>query len=95
MRHHVLARCGFRLDNQRFASGAYFVVAAEKKYTALKDEKGSFNAAKRIQFNFGIGLAPKETVSTWAKFPAPPADVDKVTLYLPGAPPIEDVAIGK
>jgi len=42
-----------------------------------------------------FGLAPKETVSTWAKFPAPPADVEKVTLYLPGAPPFEDVAIGK
>jgi hypothetical protein len=83
------------MDNQRFAQDAYFVDAAEKKYTVLKDEKVFFNAAKHIQFNFGIGLAPKETVSTWAKFPAPPADVEKVTLYLPGAPPFEDVAIGK
>jgi hypothetical protein len=31
----------------------------------------------------------------WAKFPAPPAATEKVTLYLEGVPPLEDVPLAK
>ena len=32
-------------------------------------------------------------VNVWAKFPAPPADVETISVYIPGIPPIEDVQI--
>jgi hypothetical protein len=41
----------------------------------------------QFQFQFGISLAPKQPVTTWAKFSAPPAVVEKITVYLLGAPP--------
>ena len=37
----------------------------------------------------------KESYSGWAKFPAPPANVEKVTIVIPKTPPFEDVPIAK
>ena len=31
----------------------------------------------------------------WAKFPAPPEATEKVTVYIMGVPPFEDVPIAK
>ena len=83
------------MDSFRFASDAYFLDANQNKYVVLKDAQGYPQAAKHEQFKFSISLAPKQTVNTWAKFAAPPADVEKVNVYLPGAPPFEDIGIGK
>ena len=38
-------------------------------------------------------LSPSSSYKVWAKFPAPPIEVDSVSIYIPGAPPIEDVRI--
>ena len=87
---------GQGLDAWRFAWAAYFVdPATNKKYETLKDQDGNPVAANHQQFGTGITLAAKQVVNTWAKFPAPPSDVEKVTVYLPGAPPFEDVAVAK
>ena len=83
------------MDSYRFAQDVYFLDPSQKKYVVLKDAQGIPQAAKHDQFAFALNLAPKQTVNTWAKFPAPPADVEKVNIYLPGAPPFEDVALGK
>jgi hypothetical protein len=83
------------MDSYRFAQDVYFLDSSQKKYVVLKDAQGIPQAAKHDQFAFALNLAPKQTVNTWAKFPAPPADVEKVNVYLPGAPPFEDVALGK
>ena len=32
-------------------------------------------------------------VNVWAKFPSPPADVESISVYIPGIPPIDDVQI--
>jgi len=87
---------GQGLDAWRFAWDAYFVDPATKqKYVTLKDENGYPVAANHQQFGTGITLAARQVVNTWAKFPAPPPDVEKVTVYLPGAPPFEDVTVTK
>jgi hypothetical protein len=87
---------GQGLDAWRFAWDAYFVdPATNKKYVTLKDQDGNPVAANHQQFGTGITLAARQVVNTWAKFPAPPTDVEKVTVYLPGAPPFEDVAVTK
>ena len=87
---------GQGLDAWRFAWDAYFVdPATDKKYVTLKDQDGNPVAANHQQFGTGITLAAKQVVNTWAKFPAPPPAVEKVTVHLPGAPPFEDVAVVK
>ena len=42
-----------------------------------------------------VDLAPGKTFKMWAKFPAPPEATEKVTLYLEGVPPFEDVPLAK
>jgi hypothetical protein len=87
---------GQGLDAWRFGSDVYFVVpGTNQKYTPAKDADGYPVAARHDEFGTGITLAPKRIVNTWAKFPAPPAEVETITVYLPGAPPFEDVAIAK
>ena len=38
-------------------------------------------------------IAPGNRINVWAKFPAPPKDVETISVYIPGIPPIEDVQI--
>jgi hypothetical protein len=60
-----------------------------KKYLVVKDADG-----KALGTNLRyLTLEPGESKAAWGKFPEPPADVRKVSVYLPGAPPFEDVPI--
>jgi len=90
-----LNHCANMEMDSYFAKEVYFLDSSQKKYVVLKDAQGIPQAAKHDQFAFALNLAPKQTGNTWAKFPAPPADVEKVNIYLPGAPPFEDIALGK
>ena len=38
-------------------------------------------------------LSPGSSYKVWAKVPAPPADVESVSLYIPGTIPMEDISI--
>jgi hypothetical protein len=43
-----------------------------------------------------LGIAPNQSLKTWAKFPAPPESSAKVTVVIPGvSEPFEDVPIAK
>jgi hypothetical protein len=82
-------------DPYRFARKETYLVdtGADTKYTVLQDSEENPVAAKHTKFAFGISLAPKQNVTTWAKFGGVPADLQQVTVYVPGAPPFEDVTI--
>jgi hypothetical protein len=72
---------------------AYVVDAANKtKYPVLKDTSGHLIAGKHAGRKVVV-LKAKETLSTWAKFPAPPPATKKVTVFIPGVEPFEDVTI--
>jgi len=81
------------LDSQRFAKDAHFTDPKGRKYPVLKGDNYEYVASKHKNFEFGITLAPKQSVTTWARFSAPPPGTEKITVYLPGAPPFEDVEI--
>jgi hypothetical protein len=70
-------------------------LGAGKKYEVLKDEKGSYIAALRSNWNdrWYDTLKPGQAFTLWMKFPAPPAEVKSVTLQVPGMSPFEDLAI--
>jgi hypothetical protein len=84
------------IDPYRLSYGAYILDAAHKmKYTLLTDPDKRPVAGRHGGQNSFIYLGPKKTLSTWAKFPAVPVGVDKVTIFIPGVPPFEDVPVSK
>jgi hypothetical protein len=67
----------------------YIDTKGKKKYLVVKDAEG-----KAIGSNLKyLTLVPGESKAAWGKFPEPPAEIQKISVYLPGAPPFEDVPI--
>lgn len=67
----------------------YYTDPAEnKKYSFLTDTDGN-----RLLDVYSGGYNAGDQHENWAKFPAPPATSSKVTVYLPGFPPFEDVPV--
>lgn len=62
--------------------------ANRKKYLVIKDSSGKCECTQ-IRGN----VAKDEPVNLWAKFPAPPDSVQKVTVVVDGFEPIDSVPI--
>jgi hypothetical protein len=71
-----------------------YLSAGNVKYTVIRDAK---NKPVATPTDGGGWLEPKiakgGSWNWWAKFPAPPADQKKYSLYLKVGPPIDDVPI--
>jgi len=79
-----------RFSGDNMALHVYYVDAKnKKKYLVIKDAEGKPVASNMTYVELEAGASR----SGWAKFPAPPAGVDKISVYLPGAPPFEGVTI--
>jgi hypothetical protein len=73
---------------------AVYVTAANKKYFMLKDSEGAYLTPLTDGIGtLSVSLPTGGQYIWWAKFPAPPADVKKITLMTPVAPPFEDVPV--
>jgi len=72
----------------------YYAVAGSTKFLILKDSQ-KYPLMVQLGNNGELTqeIKPGGTFLFWAKYPAPPADVRKFTLYTPLTPPIEDVPI--
>jgi hypothetical protein len=69
--------------------GIHLIDAAnKKKYFVVRDADGSCVCSRDI-----ANIAAGSQSVLWAKFPAPPDDVQKITVEVPHFPPIEDVPI--
>jgi hypothetical protein len=70
--------------------GAVHLIDGEskKKYFVVTDSDGHFLCSNDIS-----DIAPRSQITLWAKFPAPPSEVRKITVEIPHFVPIEDVAI--
>jgi len=62
--------------------------ASKKKYFVVADTDRTCVCSENIS-----DLAANAQVSLWAKFPAPPDDVQKITVEVPHFMPVEDVPI--
>jgi hypothetical protein len=70
----------------------YYVDAKnKKKYPIIKDTEGKPLSSNLTYLEVEAG----ETKAGWAKFPAPPSDVTAISVYIPGAPPFENVPIAQ
>jgi hypothetical protein len=65
-------------------------IAGKKKYEVARD------SARRCLCSGNLSrLDPGARLSLWAKFPAPPDDVQKISVLIPFFPPIEEVPISR
>jgi len=60
----------------------------KKKYFVVRDSDGACVCSREVQ-----AIAPGAQSVLWAKFPAPPEDVQKITVEIPHFPPFEDVPV--
>ena len=80
------------IDRKNFE--AYYLTAKNKKYFVLKDSEDQYlMPAADLGGSLDVPLQAGQSWTWWAKFPAPPADVTKLTLITPITPPFEDVPI--
>lgn len=81
-------------DAYRLAWDSYVIDGTtKKKYMVLTDSKNYPIAGKHEGGD--ITIEAGKTLTTWAKYPAPPESVEKVSLFLPGVSPFEDVPISR
>ena len=65
-----------------------------KKYLVVRDEN-DLPVTSRHDGPDGVHLPPGQTVDAWAKFAAPPDDVERISVYIPNLLPFEDIPIGR
>jgi len=75
-------------DNPKF----YFT-AGGKKYFMLADSDGTVLSTNSTGNGIEANIAPGNTFLWWAKYPAPPANVKKISFMTPVASPFDDVPI--
>jgi len=60
----------------------------KKKYFVVRDSEKKCVCSAKLK-----DLQPKSRMNLWAKFPAPPEDVQKITVVIPHFQPMDDVPI--
>lgn len=66
------------------------LIDGKNKYAVVRDKESSCLCSKGLS-----AVEPKGRRSLWARFPAPPDNVPKVTVVIPHFLPIDDVPIGR
>jgi len=64
--------------------------ANKKKYFVVRDTEGKCVCSSGMH-----DLAAGESVNVWARFPAPPDDVQKISVVVPHFSPMDDVPLSK
>lgn len=64
--------------------------AGKKKYFVVRDTEDTCVCSSNIK-----DIAPKSRKNLWAKFPAPPDDVQKISVVIPHFTPMDDVPISQ
>jgi len=78
-------------DSYRDVSGIHLLDPTnKKKYFVVTDAEKHCVCSKNIE-----DVAPGQKVNLWAKFPAPPPEVTKVTIEIPHFQPIDDAPISQ
>jgi len=62
----------------------------KKKYFVVRDSEKKCVCSSKLK-----DVLPKGRMNLWAKFPAPPDDVQKITVVIPHFQPMDDVPIGR
>jgi hypothetical protein len=80
---------GYKENGGRSFSGIHLLDSvSKKKYFVAADSDGNCLCSEGVN-----DIPPKGQVSLWAKFPAPPDNVQKITVQIPHFIPVDDVPI--
>ncbi|MGH9753435.1 MAG: hypothetical protein ACREA2_11685 [Blastocatellia bacterium] len=80
-----------KTDDYNSISGVNLIEGVgKKKYFVVRDTEGAPLCSRGLS-----SVASKSRVNLWAKFPAPPVDVSKITIAVPHFIPMEDVPISQ
>ncbi len=72
----------------------FYVTAGNKKYLMIRDPQKKTLSPHGDQFGqLGTNLDKGGTYQWWAKYPAPPAEVSKISYYTPLSAPFDNVPI--
>ena len=63
----------------------------KKKYFVVRDTENTCACSRGLSRD----IAPGSRANLWAKFPAPPDDVQKISVVIPHFTPMDDVPISK
>lgn len=64
--------------------------ANKKKYFVVRDSDGKCVCSRGLH-----DVKQGDSINVWARFPAPPDDVQKISVVIPHFSPMDDVPIGK
>jgi hypothetical protein len=62
----------------------------KKKYFVARDSESKCLCSQKVK-----DIAPGSRANLWAKFPAPPDDVQKISVVVPHFAPMDDVSLGR
>jgi hypothetical protein len=80
---------GYKENGGRSFSGITLIDdASKKKYFVVADADGNCVCSEHVD-----DIEPKTQATLWARFPAPPDDIQKITVVIPHFTPIDDVPI--
>ena len=72
-------------------AGVHLIEAVgKKKYLVVRDTKNDCDCSRGVR-----DIDAKSRVNVWARFPAPPDSVEKITVVVPKFSPMDDVAIAR
>jgi hypothetical protein len=69
-----------------------YLIDGRTRYPVQKDETGNLIAARHGAGKI-VTIAAKETHASWARFASPPEATTKITVFIPGTEPFEDIPI--
>lgn len=72
-------------------AGVHLIEAVgKKKYLVVRDTENNCDCSRGVK-----DIASKSRASVWARFPAPPENVEKIAVVVPKFSPMDDVPIGR
>ena len=78
-------------EGSHSVDGVYLIdYAGKKKYEVVRDAEKHCICSQNLP-----PLKPKSSLNLWAKFPAPPDNVDKIGILFPHFAPADDVPLKK
>ena len=84
--------CKYQLAAGNWGDGIYIIDSAnQRKHLVVRADKRPVVSTSITP----LSIEPGSSINLWAKFPSPPLDVKKVSIYIPGVAPMEDIPISE
>lgn len=87
---HNFAQPGISGDYANIAGVHLLDPVGKKKYLVIRDTQNNCDCSKGLK-----DLDAKSRVNLWARFPAPPDNVEKIAVVIPHFTPMDDVPLSR